>query len=538
MTAAWRPSLLGALFLLSVAAGPALAAATEVRAAAGQPGAAAALARVRTLEAEGRLRAFRLREDTQIPGRRHERLRQLHAGVPVFGGEIALQTEGGQPLTAFGTLYEGIETAVEPRVSAAAARARTEAEGLALLDGPELSVLPKDDGGYALAWRTRVMRADPDRFELRMRFDDALSGERILEYSDLQTQAAGSARGVFGDLKKISTRPTAGAFLADDRLRPPTILTYDMQGDLLRSLYVLNLLLPFEERDVARDADNDWNDGAAVDAHVYAGWVYDYLHSRFGRRGLDDANMPVLNVVHMVRREDVDRQSDAVRDVLYLNAAYLGGGLMIYGEGLPPGRTYSGLEVDYFSAGLDIVAHELGHALTDASSRLVYRNESGALNEAYSDILGASVEFAYQPAGSGLQRADYLLGEDVLRPGGARSMSRPSDFGDPDHYSLRYRGSLDNGGVHHNSGIANHAFYLAIEGGTHRLSGLRVQGVGADRRGEIERAFYRAFTAFLTPQSGFSQARAATIQAARELYGATSAAATAIAQAWTAVGVE
>jgi Zn-dependent metalloprotease len=90
--------------------------------------------------------------------------------------------------------------------------------------------------------------------------------------------------------------------------------------------------------------------------------------------------------------------------------------------------------------------------------------------------------------------------------------------------------------VHTNSGIANNAFYLAIEGGTHRL-GARVVGVGASNREQIERVFYRGFTAFLVPSSNFAAARAATIQAARELYPSNPAVEAAITQAWTAVGV-
>jgi len=115
-------------------------------------------------------------------------------------------------------------------------------------------------------------------------------------------------------------------------------------------------------------------------------------------------------------------------------------------------------------------------------------------------------------------------------------MQNPMAYGDPDHYSVRYTGTADNGGVHSNSGIANHAFYLAIEGGTHRLGGT-VVGVGGANREEIERVFYRAFTAFLAPSATFAQARAATIQAARELYGVGGPVEAAVAQAWNAVGV-
>jgi bacillolysin len=116
-------------------------------------------------------------------------------------------------------------------------------------------------------------------------------------------------------------------------------------------------------------------------------------------------------------------------------------------------------------------------------------------------------------------------------------MSNPLTFGHPDHYDMRYTGTSDNGGVHINSGIANHAFYLAVVGGTHR-TGAIVQGVGLDLRHEIERIFFRAFTGLLTRSATFAEARAATIQSARDLFGAGSFQETAIIQAWNAVGVQ
>jgi Zn-dependent metalloprotease len=164
-------------------------------------------------------------------------------------------------------------------------------------------------------------------------------------------------------------------------------------------------------------------------------------------------------------------------------------------------------------------------------------NESGALNEAFSDIIGTSVEFFFQTPGSGARQADYLLGEDVVTPGGLRSMANPSAFGDPDHYSKRNRSSDDFGGVHTNSGIVNHAFYLSIEGGTNRTSGMRITGVGAVNREQIEKVFYHAFVYKLTRRSNFHSARLATIQSARDLYGNESATVRAVADAWTAVGV-
>jgi bacillolysin len=319
--------------------------------------------------------------------------------------------------------------------------------------------------------------------------------------------------------------------------------TLDMKGSLTRLNAIFarypGAILP---ADYAADADNDWTDGATVDAHAYAGYTYDYFFKRFGRRGLDNANIPIRSFVHPVRREDLTLQPSSVVGTYYLNAFYAGIGVMVYGEGMPTNFTSDGQRWNYVAGALDVVAHELTHGVTDYSSRLIYQNESGALNEAFSDMMGTAVEFYYQAAGSGSLRADYLIGEDVVTAAsnplsGLRSMQNPTAFGDPDHYSIRYTGAADNGGVHTNSGIANHAFYLAIEGGTHRLGG-RVTGVGPANREQIERVFYRAFAApFLGPSSNFAAARAATIQAARELYPTNAAVEAAVTQAWNAVGV-
>ena len=379
-----------------------------------------------------------------------------------------------------------------------------------------------------------------------MYFIDAHSGDVVLQFSDLKTQQAtlpcdncdvGDATGVLGDRKKISVRSAAGVYMASDELRPPTIATYDMRGSLNKTIDVLNGVRPLFNSDFVTDTDNVWTDGANVDAHVYAGFTYDYLFKRFARRGLNNNDIPVLSLVHPVRRADVLTASPDVLFTFYLNAFYFGDGIMVYGEGLPPGFTFLGQSWNFLSAGLDVVAHELTHGVTDFSSRLIYQNESGALNEAFSDIIGTSVEFFFQDIGNGPLMADYFIGEDVVTPDGIRSMQNPGRFDHPDHYSNRFTGSEDNGGVHINSGIVNNAFYLAIEGGKNRTSGLAVQGVGAANREQIENVFYRAFVFMLPSNATFSAARSATIQAARDLYGSGSASEQAVRQAWTAVGV-
>jgi bacillolysin len=493
--------------------------------------------RIDAMLRNGDLRIRQTMPDRDVAGRTHERAAQYYQGIPVFGADITRQLSGGQTVSVFGTVYSGIDIDVSPRLTAEEAAAAVQhltGQALAPAQTAELMVLPLD-GGYALAWRLRVT----DRRGVMVYFVDAHRGRVIDRYSDLQTQAAvGRGIGVLGDQKKISTQTGGGGYLAIDRLRPPAIGTFDFRGDVNWFFDVLEGRRGLFVTDAAMDTDNDWTDGADVDAHVYAGYTYDYFFKRHGRSGLDGRNLIMTNLVHMVRRQDFANASDDVLD-LYLNAAYLGGGFMIFGEGLPPGYVLLPYRqtVDFFSGALDIVAHELTHGVTEYSSNLIYRNESGALNEAFSDVMAVAVEFMFQPAGGGLGQADYNLGEDVIRPGGMRSLSDPAAFGQPDHYSRRYTGLQDNGGVHINSGIVNNAYYLAIEGGTNRTSGLSVTGVGAANREQIEKVFYRAFTAMLPATSDFPTARAATIQAARDVYGAGSAAERAMTEAWSAVGV-
>jgi len=212
---------------------------------------------------------------------------------------------------------------------------------------------------------------------------------------------------------------------------------------------------------------------------------------------------------------------------------------MNYGDG-------DGITFNYFSSALDVVAHELTHGVTNFTSSLIYLNESGALNEAFSDVVGTSVEFFFEPAGTGRKRAEWLNGEDLFYSFGrfVRSLENPAAAGDPDHYSKRCLPPIctpdergDNGGVHINSAIASHGFYLLVEGGTNRTSGISVPGLGRSRIERAEKIFYRAFIFYLTPSSNFRAARAATLQAARDLYGAGSVEEQQVSEAWRAVGV-
>ncbi len=486
------------------------------------------------------------RVDTVLEGRTHERYDQYVGGVRVFGGDVARQTSRGVTESVFGTLYTDLPTNLTPKLSATDAgllfAALSDNGEASTARVPELLILPRDEGGYTLVWRQHVWR-DGGWWNT---FLDSTTGESVLEYNDLQTQSAvGAGTGVMGDRKKISTRALGGRFVADDQLRPPVLITYDMKGNPFRAeLYLDGRYLP-SSSDVASDTDNTWTDGANVDAHVHLGWTYDYYFKRFGRRGLDDRDAPIYALTHPVRRSDITSLPDSIIGKYMLNAFWCGEcgparrGAMVFGEGLPEGyvTTATGQYWDYVAGALDVVAHELTHALTDFSSKLIYRNESGALNESFSDVLGTSAEFFHGGLGVHSRPADYLIGEDVVRPGGLRSLADPGAYGHPDHYSRRYRGSGDGGGVHINSGIPNHSFYLAIEGGVNRTSGLSVQGIGAANREQIEKVSYRAFVQLLPSNATFRIARAATIQSARDLYGVGSPAERAVTEAWTAVGV-
>lgn len=494
-------------------------------------------ATVDRMDRDGSLRLRQRRDDAMLDDRTHERFDQYFRGVRVIGGDIARQLEGGLTLSIFGTVYEGIAVDTTPSLTADEARTRIgELAGVDLAENyePELVILPHD-GRFSLTWQGRAFGPEG----LYQYFIDAHSGELLLSLTDLKSQvsAVGTGTGVLGDPKKMSTSRVTGTYRTEDELRPPTLVTFDMKSNLTRTLSFLNGVVTLGAADMASDSDNTWNDPAVVDAHAYAGYVYDYYFRRFGRRGLDGSDSRILALVHPVDRSAVRTQSNQVIGLFYVNAFYAGGGVMVFGEGLPPGLTLGGQSWNYLSGALDVFAHELTHGVTDFSSRLIYQNESGALNEAFSDILGVSAEAYFQPPGSGPLRSDYLVAEDVVTPGGLRSLADPGAFGDPDHYSQRYTGPLDNGGVHTNSTIGSHAFYLAIEGGANRTSGLSVTGVGFANREQIEKAFYRAFTDMMPANATFAVARAVTIQAASDLYGAGSAAVRAITEAWTAVGV-
>jgi Zn-dependent metalloprotease len=510
----------------------------------------------RQLAALDRIGALRLSasvEDVMLEGRVHDRLQQYVGEARVFGGEVVRQRSANGVEAILGQIYQDLRLDARPMLTAEQAAARAAAlTGRAPVRGrsPELVVLPLDDGSFRLTWYMHVLT----RSDLLALFVDARTGEETLRFSDLRSQAAvGTGTGVLNDRKKVSARQSGGMFFADDALRPPALLTYDLKGSPERTLLILDGDLAPSQSDIASDTDNTWTDGAVVDAHAYVGFTYDYYFKRFQRRGVDNNDRRVRAIVHPANRDDLLTYPDEIVSIFMLNAFWCGAcgsdgnGYMLFGEGLPQRffLTGSGQSVTYFSAGFDIVAHEFTHGVTQFTSNLIGRNEPGALNEAFSDMMAVGADFFTAGSGGLSKPANYVLGEDVFvpfRPGsvaGTRSLSDPMSVGgQPDHYSRRFTGPEDNGGVHINATIPGHAFFLAIEGGTNRTSGIIVTGVGAANRVQIERVFYRAFTQLLPSSASFSLARQATLQAASDLFGTSSPAFRAVADAWTAVGVQ
>jgi bacillolysin len=505
------------------------------------------------VQARERTGMFRLRaieRDPALPERTIERLQQYHGEVPVWGAEIVRDVDRGVARSIFGEVSPDLSLATAPALDAREAFDRfTAAHGPegALVGPIELTILPLDSGEHRLAYTGVIGRGAA----IERLFLDAHSGAELLRYSEIHRQAAvGTGHGLLGDRKKISVVREAGTHYADDRLRPPMLRTFDMRANFDRALAVLNGA-PLAAAERAEDADNEWTDVSAIDGHTHIGWTYDYFFKRHGRRGFDDRNRPITAMINAFTPQAALTAPPDIFFTFIVNAFWCppcgesGQGILYFGNGIPPGFAFvaTGQHWAQLAGALDVVAHEYAHAVISSTSRLIARNEPGALSEGFADIIGTAVEFFYHPPGPGRGQADYLIGEDAVRgvrPGardGIRSMENPALFGDPDHYSIRFTGSADAGGIHINAGIVSHAFYLAVEGGTNRTSGLPVQGVGRANREQIERVFYRAFVFLLPPNASFATARAATIQAARDLYGAGSAAERAVAQAWTAVGV-
>lgn len=254
-------------------------------------------------------------------------------------------------------------------------------------------------------------------------------------------------------------------------------------------------------------------DPAVNEAYNHAGTTYDFYKRVFNRNSLDDRGMSLISSVHLGRR---------------LNNAFWTGDQMAYGDG-------DGNIFIRFTRSLDVVGHELTHGVVTHTSNLEYRSESGALNEHFADVMGTLVRQWKRK--QTVRQADWMIGPDIMGPGvtakclriftAAKAYENDPLLGDdpqPKHLKDKYTGPGDNGGVHINSGIPNHAFYLAA---------MTIGGRAWERTGRI---WYKTLQA-LTQTSVFADAAAESVRIAAAEFGNGSVEERAVRKAWKDVGL-
>ena len=289
---------------------------------------------------------------------------------------------------------------------------------------------------YRLAYKFDIYAHKP--LSRYMVYVDAIDGKILDKDSRIHhANTLGTAATRYSGTRNITTDSFSGGF----RLR-------ELQNGVRIETYNMNNTGTYSQTDFV-DNDNNWiehnnanRDNAALDAHWGAEMTYDYFHQVHGRNSYNNSGAPLLSYVNANLIELGYGSNDN---------AFWDGSRMTYGQG----TDFNPLTT------LDICAHEIAHGVTDNTTRLAYRKESGAINEALSDIWAACIEARSAP-----EKQPWLMGEDI---GAVRSMSNPNLFNDPDTYlgtnwintnSCTPTSGNDYCGVHRNSGVINHWFFL------------------------------------------------------------------------------
>ncbi len=487
-------------------------------------------------------------------GLKHVRMDRFIDNLPVFGEQLITHLDKDDHVADItgdtDTVVPKLETT--PKVTADQATAiAVKAFG----DTPENKAKPKlliakgDDGKYHLAYSVIVEKMDqPTEPRKENFFVDAQSGEMLFSFNmihgfvpDWKIQAGvakaqptvsadaviqpGTGNSLYLGIVPLSTTKTSASYT----LKDPTHNNAETRDAQNKSVSSGVFGDSFNKAPEITDSNNAWgepNDNprirAAVDSQYISVKYLDYLKDMYQRDGIDGKGLVSHSLVHV--------------NTNYVNA-YWDGTKMNYGDG---DGVNAGPLVDK-----DVASHEPTHGVTQSTSNLTYRGESGALNEAMSDIIG-SAGFSWWLRGkkdNGIL-TDFWIGEDCWTPNtpgdALRYMDHPTkdrsgsdDMYSRDNYSTRYMGSQDSGGVHLNSGIANNCFYLLANGGTNDTSKITVaSGLGLEK---AVRIFARANMMYFTPSTTFAQARDLTMKAAKDLYGDAEVAA--VGAAWHAVGV-
>ncbi len=336
--------------------------------------------------------------------------------------------------------------------------------------------------------------------------------------AESRSRIAANADTRYSGAQSIETSLSGSSYILADVTRGSGVNTYNMNHGTSYTAAV-NFT----------DADNNWTaaeyantnkDNGALDAHWGAEKTYDYWSTVHNRNSYNNAGAQIKSYVHYSSAYD---------------NAFWNGSVMTYGDG-------SGTNFDILTS-IDVAAHEIGHAICTNTANLAYQKESGAMNEAFSDIWGACVEYFAAP-----NKNMWLIGEDIERRAGhlsLRSMSNPNTELQPDTYGGTYWKTVsctptstnDYCGVHTNSGVLNHWFYILAIGksGSNDLgNAFAVTGIGVDNAAKIA---YRLESVYLTASSTFANARTFGIQSAIDLFGTNSPEVIATTNAFYAVGV-
>ncbi len=316
--------------------------------------------------------------------------------------------------------------------------------------------------------------------------------------------SGGTGTSAFNGSVYINTELSSGVYRSHNNCQSTNIYVYNCNGGYASNTFYT-------------DADNAWSatsQQSAVQAQWGAAEVYSYYSGEHGRTSWNNAG------------GDMIAYNNSNQPGLGVNNSCWGctGNNVILGAGSTSAAT------DDWNTD-DIMGHEFTHGVTQSEAGLVYSNESGALNESFSDIFGEMVESWAEGT------CDYLVGADR---GAIRSFINPNAYSDPDTYlgTNWYTGTADNGGVHTNSSVQNHWFYLLSEGGSGTNDLGQSYNVTAITRFEARLIAYRALTEYLTSSSQYIDARKASLQAAYDLYGGCSQEIISVGDAWHAVGVE
>ncbi|MEV5816420.1 M4 family metallopeptidase [Streptomyces mutabilis] len=449
----------------------------------------------------------------------HTRYERTYDGLPVLGGDLVVSSDAGKTERVVKATPKAIEPAtVTPKISAA--KAETQAVAAAKAAGakaPDADRAPRKviwaaNGTPVLAYETVVggLQEDGTPNELHV-VTDAATGAKLYEYQAIHN---GTGNTMYSGTVTLGTAQSGSSYTLTDTARG-NHKTYNLNRGTSGTGTLFS------------GPDDVWGDGtasnaetAAADAHYGAALTWDYYKNVQGRSGIRGDGVGAYSRVHYGNN--------------YVNAFWSDSCFcMTYGDGSGNANPLTSV---------DVAAHEMTHGLTSNTAGLNYSGESGGLNEATSDIFGASVEFY---ANNSSDVGDYLIGEEIDINGDGtplRYMDKPSKDGASKDYWYSGIGNVD---VHYSSGPANHFFYLLSEGsGTKTINGvtydsptsdgLPVTGIGREKAAKI---WFRALTTKFTSTTNYAGARTGTLAAAGELYGADSAEYTAVQHAWAGINV-